>query len=194
MGKWHFHRDQLPSSSSEQLIQQTNMFSIQLVCQKGIGVSMSSISGGTAPHPENMHPPLSFGFLIWNFLWHDCRFYRYIFSRNDDRSFCDGAWRFHLNNIAKAIVIVDVETARSRNAFSQNLVRVELVKRNTATDSNALVENSWQGTIMNYWTQRWRRQLLFHVKYTLNLWMIINTWNGISASSTGLQIRDSNLR
>jgi hypothetical protein len=38
-------------------------------------------------------------------------------SRNDDQSFCGVAWWFHLNNIAKAIVIVDVETARGRTHF-----------------------------------------------------------------------------
>jgi hypothetical protein len=38
-------------------------------------------------------------------------------SKNDDRSFCGVAWCFHLNNIAKAIVIVDDETARDRKYF-----------------------------------------------------------------------------
>ena len=31
--------------------------------------------------------------------------------------FCGVAWLFHLNNIAKAIVIVDVKTARGRMHF-----------------------------------------------------------------------------
>jgi hypothetical protein len=75
-----------------------------------------------------------------HFLGRDCRFYRCIRSRNDDRSFCGVAWCFHLNKIAKAIVIVDVETARGRN-----LECVDLVKNSAGTDSNALVKNCRQG-------------------------------------------------
>jgi hypothetical protein len=52
-----------------------------------------------------------------NFLGRDCRFYRCMRSRNDDRSFCGVAWWFHLDNIAKAIVIVDDESARGRKHF-----------------------------------------------------------------------------
>jgi hypothetical protein len=36
---------------------------------------------------------------------------------NDDRTFYGVAWWFHLNNIAKAIVIVDDETERGRKHF-----------------------------------------------------------------------------
>ena len=60
---------------------------------------------------------LEFWFLSWIFLGYDCRFHRCMCSRNTDRRFCGVAWRFHLNNIAKAIVIVDVEIARGTKHF-----------------------------------------------------------------------------
>ncbi len=60
---------------------------------------------------------LEFWFLNWISLGCDCCFYRFMCSINNDRRLCGVAWLFHLNNIAKAIVIVDVKTASGRKHF-----------------------------------------------------------------------------
>ena len=123
-------------------------------------------------------------FFSWIFLGRDCRFYRCMRSRNDDRSFCGVAWWFHLNNIAKAIVIVDDETARDRKYFL-NILCAPIWKKECRKLST---RTSWTNG-----TGLYLGECVYYS--TCNTFLIVfNTFNGILAAAIGLQIRDSNLR